>query len=97
MVGYSHVRKSIEMAYQKYGPTTLAYVLVMKGIFSPLHYFILKTLNRASISYQSSIMYELFGLQLEYLPIYQSFKEFMKTEPYLKHISSKMSDLGKFN
>ena len=92
--GYLNVQGKLVKAIQIYGPRKMAYTLFKKRLLCQIHYNIMSTLKKVSISYQSSILVQLLKVDLEYLPKYQKFKQFVRTEKFLMHMYSKMSKIG---
>ena len=82
---------------QTYGPIKMAIKLMKNNIISPVNFHIMTKFKKVSVSYKSSVLFELLKEDLEYLPKYQEFKQFVKTEKTLVKIYSKMSDIGKSN
>ena len=82
---------------EAYGPGKLASNLTNNGILCPNHYYILRTLKKVSVSYQSSVLFELLKEDLEYLPKYEKFKQLLRSDKSLMHIYSEVSDIGKIN
>ena len=75
----------------------MAIKLYKNRILSPVHLYIMTNFKKVSVSYQSSILFELLKEDLEYLPKYQEFKRFVRTERSLMQIHSKMNHIGKSN
>ena len=78
-----------------YGPMKLAYILFQNRILSPIHSYILRKYKQASISYQSSVLYDLLQTDFEDIDRYMKFKYFMKKEQSLRHLHSKIWYIGK--
>ena len=91
------MKKKIEKAMQLYGPIKLANVLFRKGILNPVHNYILRTLKHVSVSYQSSVLFEMLQVEFEYLNTYQDFKKFVENDTSLKHLHTKMGYVGKYH
>ena len=92
---YFHVKKPMEQAFQLYGPSKLAGILFRKEILNPVHYYIMGTLKDVSESYQSSVLYEMLTLDIEITSKYQKFRDLVKKDTSLEHISSIITDIGK--
>ena len=92
--GYIYLQGKLVKAIQIYGPRKMAYTLFKKRLLCRIHYYIMRTLTKVSISNQSSILVQLLKVDLEYLPKYQKFKQFVRTEKFLMHMYSKMSEIG---
>ena len=93
--GYFHIENNLIKAIQKYKPTTIAYILLKNKILSSIHYYILRTLKKTPISYQSYILLELLKRDAHYLPNYLELVEMVKTKKSLRHIySTTRSDIG---
>ena len=82
---------------QTYGPIKLAIKLMKNNTISPVNFHIMTKFKKVSVSYQSSVLFKLLKEDLEYLPKYQEFKRFVRTDKSLVQIYSKMSDIGKSN
>ena len=89
------MQKPMEEAFILYGPIKLAEILMTKKILNLFHYYIIRSLKEASISYLASVLYRMLAIELEMPAIYHDFIDFVKTESSLKFISSVLNDVGK--
>ena len=102
----------MELVFEKYGPIKLADILYRKEILNPLHYDIIVSLKKVSLSYRSSVLYKMlnsefessskyqnfnFFVKMESSSKYQKFNVIVKKESSLKLISALVSDIGKCN
>ena len=79
---------------QIYKPAKMALYLLKKNMLSPVHYYILTTLNNVSVSYQSSVLLELLQIDIVYSRNYRKLIQLVETEKFLRHIYSMRSDIG---
>jgi len=79
---------------QEYGPLKLANILWRKGILSPFHSYLIKTLEQVSTSYQSSKLFEFLNVDFINLSKYNKFKEYVKHELHLMRVYLFMEKKG---
>ena len=89
------MKKIMEQTFENYGPTKLADILFKNNILNPVHYYIMRTLKDVKESYQSLVLYEMLIIDFQIPSQYLKFKNLVKMESSLIHISSVLTHVGK--
>ena len=92
---YPPSRKVLEPFFISYGPLLFSKTLESAGILNRISNYIMTTLKDISISYQSSVLYDLLMKDLANLNKQKAFIIFLRKEGMLKDIYKEMKVNGK--